>query len=99
MHALRYEGWRAWYRWDARTAAPWPSNRTCSKEVQPSMLRVLISAWPHFLAKHEGRATSQMIAEVAARVETMLLTHGNRQGAARKRRELLGGEGEEVRRR
>ena len=60
------------------------------------MLRVLISAWPHFLAKHEGRATSQMIAEVAARVETMLLTHGNRQGAARKRRELLGGEGEEV---
>ena len=60
------------------------------------MLRVLISAWPHFLAKHEGRATSQMIAEVAARVETMLLSHGNRQGAARKRRELLGGEGEEV---
>ena len=60
------------------------------------MLRVLISAWPHFLAKHEGRATSQMMAEVAARVETMLLTHGNRQGAARKRRELLGGEGEEV---
>ena len=62
------------------------------------MLRVLISAWPHFLAKHEGRATSQMIAEVAARVETMLLTHGNRQGAARKRRELFGGEGEEVQR-
>ena len=62
------------------------------------MLRVLISAWPHFLAKHEGRATSQMMAEVAARVETMLLTHGNRQGAARKRRELFGGEGEEVRR-
>ena len=60
------------------------------------MLRVLISAWPHFLAKHEGRATSQMMAEVAARVETMLLSHGNRQGAARKRRELLGGEGEEV---
>ena len=41
------------------------------------MLRVLISAWPHFLARHEGSARSQII-EVAARVETMLVSHSRR---------------------
>ena len=66
----------------AHTAAPWPSKRTCSKEVQPSMLRELISAWPHFLPRHEGRASSQT-AEAAARVDSMLLN--SRHGKARSR--------------